>query len=96
LAGALAASLRGIAEPGLLFWVNSVEPVMATLLGGLFSFAGPFVGAFVFIFMKSYLISFMGRVWTIAFGIVLMLLVLFFPSGILGYLSKRLIRLSHE
>ncbi len=96
LAGALSASLRGIADPGLLFWVNSIEPVMASLLGGLFNFAGPFIGAFVFVFMKSSLISSMGRVWTIVFGTVLILLVLFFPSGILGYFSQKLKKWSHE
>jgi branched-chain amino acid transport system permease protein len=96
LAGALSASLRGIADPGLLFWVNSVEPVMASLLGGLFNFAGPFIGALVFVFMKSILISSMGRVWTIVFGTVLIFLVLFFPSGILGYVSEKLAKWRHE
>lgn len=89
LAGALAVSLRGMAEVGLLFWVNSTEPVLTALVGGLYNFAGPVVGAFIMVFLKTYLLSFMERVWTIAFGIILVVLVLFFPTGILGYLSKR-------
>jgi branched-chain amino acid transport system permease protein len=96
LAGALAASLRGIADPGLFFWVNSIEPVMAALLGGLFNFAGPFIGALMFVLMKSYLISSMGRVWTIVFGTILIFLVLFFPTGIMGFVSQKLAKRSHE
>jgi branched-chain amino acid transport system permease protein len=88
LAGALMVSLCGIAYPELSFWSSSADPILATLIGGAFTFSGPFVGSACYVLMKSYLMSTIGN-WAIALGLILLVLVLFFRSGIMGFFSQR-------
>src|SRR5947208_1593579 len=45
LAGALLAPLEQTVAPTAAHWTESAEPVMATLIGGTFSFSGPILGA---------------------------------------------------
>lgn len=58
--------------------------LMMTLLGGVGTLWGPFVGACVFIFAQDY-ISTLTEHWMIFLGIFLILLVLFIPKGIAGF-----------
>jgi branched-chain amino acid transport system permease protein len=58
--------------------------LMMTLLGGLGTLWGPFVGAGVFIFAQDY-ISTMTEHWMIFLGLLLIVLVLFIPKGIAGF-----------
>ncbi|HYZ88885.1 MAG TPA: branched-chain amino acid ABC transporter permease, partial [Myxococcales bacterium] len=53
LSGSLLAPLEQTVAPGAAHWTKSAEPVMATLIGGPFSFAGPIVGALVYLGMKE-------------------------------------------
>ncbi len=91
----LACSLAGVS--GVLFTVMkcSVSPtvmdpgaggsvLMMTLLGGLGTLWGPFVGAGVFIFAQDY-ISTMTEHWMVFLGLFLIVLVLFVPKGIAGF-----------
>ena len=91
----LACSLAGVS--GVLFTVMkcSVSPtvmdagaggsvLMMTLLGGLGTLRGPFIGAGVFIFAQDY-ISTMTEHWMIFLGLFLIALVLFIPKGIAGF-----------
>lgn len=90
----LACSLAGVS--GVLFTLLkcSVSPsmmdsgaggsvLMMTLLGGMGTLWGPFVGAGIFIFAQDY-ISTMTEHWMIFLGFILILLVLFMPKGIAG------------
>jgi len=56
---------------------------MMTLLGGLGTLWGPYIGAGVFIFGQDF-ISTMTEHWMIFLGLVVILLVLFMPKGIAG------------
>jgi branched-chain amino acid transport system permease protein len=91
----LACALAGVS--GVLFTIMkcSVSPtvmdpgaggavLMMTLLGGLGTLWGPFLGAGVFIFAQDY-ISTMTEHWMIFLGIFLIVLVLFIPKGIAGF-----------
>jgi len=91
----LACSFAGIG--GVLFTLVkcSVSPtimepsaggalLMMTLLGGIGTLWGPFIGAGIFIFSQDY-ISTMTEHWMIFLGLVLILLVLFIPKGIAGF-----------
>lgn len=91
----LACSLAGVS--GVLFTVMkcSVSPtvmdagaggsvLMMTLLGGLGTLWGPFIGAGVFIFAQDY-ISTMTEHWMVFLGLFLIGLVLFIPKGIAGF-----------
>jgi branched-chain amino acid transport system permease protein len=56
---------------------------MAALIGGPFSFAGPIVGAVVYLGMKELIVRFT-EYWLLVFGLVLLGVVLAFRGGLLG------------
>lgn len=60
LAGSLMAPLARSATPEMAHWTFSAEPVLATLLGGAHTFAGPIVGAFLFYSIKEVVVIFTG------------------------------------
>lgn len=83
VAGVLLAVRSGNADPELAYWTHSGELVFMTVLGGFSSFAGPIVGAFSFIFLRDWLMTFT-EFWRLAMGILLLLIVVYFPRGIVG------------
>ena len=52
LAGSLQALLDVGAYPEWAFWAKSAEPLFMSLLGGMHSFLGPLMGAFIFEILK--------------------------------------------
>ena len=90
LAGALFAPFNRVANPDLLHWSQSAEPVLMTILGGAGYFLGPFFGAAVFVLLETWITSFTDR-WMLVLGIVLALLVMFFRRGVLGTLLDRML-----
>jgi branched-chain amino acid transport system permease protein len=94
---AILAGLAGICNVGLFGGVNpmaahiikTVEPQIATLIGGVSAFGGPFVGSLFYVFVKDYLITKVGN-WLLVVGPLLMAIVIVFRSGILGYASEKL------
>jgi branched-chain amino acid transport system permease protein len=86
LAGALLAPLEQTVSPSAAHWTKSAEPVMATLIGGPFSFAGPIVGAAVYLGLKELIVRFT-EYWLLVFGLVLLTSVLAFRGGLLGALQ---------
>ncbi|HEX4801902.1 MAG TPA: branched-chain amino acid ABC transporter permease, partial [Myxococcaceae bacterium] len=58
LAGALLAPLEQTVAPTAAHWTKSAEPVMATLIGGPLAFAGPIVGAAVYLGLKEIIVRF--------------------------------------
>ncbi|HEX9574966.1 MAG TPA: branched-chain amino acid ABC transporter permease [Myxococcales bacterium] len=83
LAGALLAPLEQTVAPTAAHWTKSAEPVMAALIGGPFSFAGPIVGAVVYLGLKELIVRFT-EYWLLVFGLVLLGIVLAFRGGLLG------------
>ena len=82
-AGALLAFFDGGVSPETLQWVESGKILMYVILGGVGTFIGPVLGAAVFTIAQHY-ISSVSNAWLIYFGISLIALVLFAPSGIHG------------
>lgn len=70
-----------------LYWITSGQVIMMTLLGGMGTFIGPFIGAGVFLFLEDVL-SALTRNWMIFLGTIFVLCVLFFPSGIWGTIKE--------
>ena len=66
-----------------LYYSTSGQVIMMTLLGGMGSFIGPFIGAGVFLYLEDVL-SIITPNWMIFLGVIFVLCVLFFPSGIWG------------
>ena len=63
------------------------------VMGGMRVFWGPLVGAAVFVVLQDY-ISSMTVNWMCFVGLIFVLVVLFFPRGLLGMLQRREARMS--
>jgi branched-chain amino acid transport system permease protein len=87
LAGTLYALLNNFADPHALHWEQSGEFVIMAVLGGMRSFWGPLVGAAIFVVLQNY-VSSVTENWMSFIGLFFVLIVLFFPDGVLGILRK--------
>ena len=87
-AGALYALVNNFADPRGLHYSQSGDFVMMAVMGGMRSFWGPLLGATVFVVLQDY-VSSMTVNWMSIVGLVFVLVVLFFPRGLLGVLQHR-------
>ena len=87
IAGALYAQFQKWADPDLLYWTTSANPVLMSILGGMFSFAGPCIGALVFVALRE-IIKLRTDYWPMVLGLVLLGLVLLVPGGIAGAAAR--------
>ena len=85
LAGALLPPLESTVTPPVAHWSHSAEPVLATLMGGIYTFAGPIVGAFLFYILKDMIVRFT-EYWLICLGAIVLILVLGFRGGVVSML----------
>ena len=88
LAGALSALHLSIVPLDTLSYNTSGIPVMMTLLGGIGTFFGPFVGALVYLVLEDGL-SLWTSHWQLFLGALFIVFVLFLPRGIWGSLLRR-------
>jgi branched-chain amino acid transport system permease protein len=72
----------------MLSYHTSGHVMMVTLLGGMGTFFGPFIGAATFLGVEHLVTAFTER-WQFIVGAAFILLVLFLPQGIWGTLLKR-------
>lgn len=87
IAGVFFAIHNFIVTPSIFHWSISAEPLLMTLLGGPYSFLGPFLGAFLFVFLEQ-LLNNITDSWQIALGIILIPIVLFAPGGVASLLTE--------
>ena len=87
LAGGLHALYLHFVGIDSLYYSTSGQVIMMTLLGGMGSFIGPFIGAGVFLYLEDVL-SIITPNWMIFLGVIFVLCVLFFPSGIWGTVKE--------
>jgi branched-chain amino acid transport system permease protein len=90
--GTLLGVRTGLADPELAYWTHSGNLIFMTLLGGFSNFAGPLVGAGVFIFLQDSLMSFT-QYWRLVLGVVLVVIVVLFPRGLVGLAQSLVARL---
>lgn len=88
LAGALYGLLNNFADPHDLRWDQSGDFVIMVVLGGMRAFWGPLVGAAIFVVLQDYLSSLTDN-WMSLIGVVFILVVLYFPRGVLGVFGRR-------
>lgn len=88
LAGALYALLNNFVDPRALYWTQSGDFVIMAVLGGMRSFWGPLLGAAIFVVLQDYLSS-QTENWMSFLGLFFVLVVLFFPRGILGMIRRK-------
>jgi len=89
-AGALYALLNNFADPRGLHYSQSGDFVMMAVMGGMRSFWGPLLGAAVFVVLQDYLSSVTVN-WMSFVGLLFVLVVLFFPRGLLGMVRRKLV-----
>jgi branched-chain amino acid transport system permease protein len=88
LAGAMYALLNNFVDPRALYWTQSGDFVIMAVLGGMRSFWGPLIGAAIYVVLRDYLSS-MTENWESFIGLFFVLVVLFFPRGILGMIRRK-------
>ena len=87
VAGGLKSIVFGIATLTDVFWSMSGEVVLMSLVGGLGTIFGPFVGAAVIITMQNYLAEF-GAWVTVIQGVIFVICVLAFRRGLVGEIGN--------
>lgn len=89
IAGAVFAPFQSIVTPDLLHWSKSVEPLLISILGGIYTFSGPIAGSVVFVFIKEWITGYT-EYWMFWYGLLLLFLIIYLPGGIMGFLSEKL------
>lgn len=89
LAGALLPPLENTVTPPVAHWSYSAEPVLATLLGGIHTFAGPIVGALLLFVIKDIIVRFT-EYWLIWLGVIVVVLVMGFRGGVVSIFYDKL------
>jgi branched-chain amino acid transport system permease protein len=91
VAGAFYLNYMNFIDPGIVFSIHdiSIMVILVTMLGGVATYWGPAVGAVLYI-----LVSEIFRVWLksghlVFFGILIIILIIFFPNGIVGTWNER-------
>jgi branched-chain amino acid transport system permease protein len=84
-AGGLYALLNNFIDPRALRVDLSGNLVIMAVLGGMRSFWGPLIGAAIFVALQDY-VSSQTQNWMSVIGLVFVLVVRFFPRGVLGML----------
>jgi branched-chain amino acid transport system permease protein len=88
MAGTLYALLNNFTDPRALRWDLSGNFVIMAVLGGMRSFWGPLIGAAIFVVLQDY-VSSQTENWMSIIGLFFVLVVLFFPRGVLGIIKRK-------
>ena len=89
LAGGLYSILIRAAFADQVSWGKSGEVLLSCVLGGMYTFLGPALGALLMIILESLVTSFFTERWPLILGIVFILVALVLPYGVLGTLKQK-------
>jgi len=95
VAGSLWVPLNGLTTPDVLYWPQSGKIVFFAVLGGFRNFTGPIVGAVIFNYLEVYAVA-VTEYWQITLGVILIALVTFLPSGVVGSAARLSARLKRR
>jgi len=85
------APLETRVTPVCAHWGASAEPVAATIIGGMYTFAGPLAGAAIFFLIKDIIVRFT-EYWLLILGVIVIILVLTLRAqGLAGALQRGLL-----
>lgn len=84
-AGALFGILNRGVYPDFMNWTKGAEVLIMTLLGGMGTFYGPVMGAFLILWLNQEITA-ITEYWSLVLGITLGVLILALPAGVLGSL----------
>ena len=89
LAGALSAIYNVSVTPATLSTIKTIDALAMTIIGGVGTLVGPIVGATIVQLLGYWLERWFGPMWTLIYGTIFMLIVVFLPYGIVGTLGAR-------
>ncbi|MDO9277890.1 MAG: ABC transporter permease [Polaromonas sp.] len=92
LAGALYAFSKGSISPESLSVGRSIDGLVMVLLGGVQTLVGPIVGAVTFTWLHD-TVARNTDYWRAVLGGIMLILVLLFPQGIVGFAQQLMLRL---
>lgn len=92
IAGSLFTLYNRSIFPDYLLWTRSTEALIMVILGGMYFFFGPAVGAFVVQWLGTVLSRYT-IYWPFILGMILLLLVLFFRGGVAGFFNDGYLKL---
>ena len=87
LAGGLYAGFARYVSPELFFWTVSGHVLVMVVLGGAGTLVGPMIGAMALFFMEHEL-SGLTESWGLALGILFIVVVIFAPQGLMGWIQS--------
>jgi len=87
--GSLYCIFSGSAFPDYAHWAKSTDMIVTCLLGGINSFAGPIVGSAIYVTLSK-IISKYTTYWLFYLGIIILIVVLYLPNGIAGFLKNKI------
>ncbi len=89
LAGALSALYNVSVTPAVLGITKTIDALAMTIIGGVGTLVGPIVGATIVQLLGYWLERWFGPAWTLIYGTIFMLIVIFLPYGIVGTVRAR-------
>ena len=89
LAGALIMVNERSVYPDLAHWTQSTQVLLMSLLGGVYTFFGPIVGALLLRTMDADITQNYPEIWQLFLGGVLVLILFGLPGGIVGFIQER-------
>lgn len=92
LAGSLSAVYHVSVTPTLLSTGRTIDALAMTIIGGVGTLVGPILGAGIIHLLGYWLERWFGGNWTLIYGIIFMLIVIFLPYGIIGTIQARSFR----
>jgi ABC-type branched-subunit amino acid transport system permease subunit len=64
--------------------VTTVDALIMTIMGGMGTLIGPVIGAGISQVIQQFFYTWFGARWPLVFGLIFILIVMFFPYGIVG------------
>jgi urea transport system permease protein len=86
VAGALYVPQVGIINPSEFAPINSIEVVIWVAVGGRGTLFGAALGAVLVSYAKTFFTGALPEVWLYALGALFILVTLFLPNGVIGFL----------
>jgi branched-chain amino acid transport system permease protein len=87
LAGTLMVFLKAGTTPMALHWSESGNVLIMVIFGGMGTLLGPIIGSTVFVFARDEFTT-RFQAWQFVFGLVFVIVVLAFPSGLVGVFNR--------
>ncbi|HWT38300.1 MAG TPA: ABC transporter permease, partial [Paraburkholderia sp.] len=95
LAGSLYAFSKGTISPDVISVSRSVDGLVMVLLGGIQTLTGPIAGAALFTWLQD-AVARQTDYWQALLGVAILLLVIAFPQGVVGFMRERFERFERD